>query len=129
MIKHNNYRFDIKEKDNRIEVSFPESKSISIYQNELHYFPLKFFNNYSNTVKKFSIFISDNNEEKNTKFICDYLFFQDLEYQKEKNILLPLWVNEPGVYFATLLIKFEEDYLNKKIYNQNRSYSFYCYFN
>ena len=111
MIKHNNYRFDIKEKDNRIEVSFPESKSISIYQNELHYFPLKFFNNYSNTVKKFSIFISDNNEEKNTKFICDYLFFQDLEYQKEKNILLPLWVNEPGVYFATLLIKFEEDYL------------------
>ena len=46
-----------------------------------------------------------------TKFICDYLFFQDLEYQKEKNILLPLWVNEPGVYFATLLIKFEEDYL------------------
>lgn len=112
--KNNNYMFEVFEKEKDIQISFPEGKDISLYQNSLYYYPIKIINNLSSNVKKFTIFISDNESQINKFFMTEFIF-QSLPYQEEKTILIPVLANSAGKFYATVIVKFEEEIFKKEI--------------
>lgn len=112
--KNNNYIFEVFEKEKNIKISFPEGKDISLYQNSLYYYPIKILNNLSSNVKKFTIFISDNENQLNKYFMTEFIF-QSLPYQEEKMILIPVLASSVGKFYATVIVKFEEEIFKKEI--------------
>jgi hypothetical protein len=112
--------FDVIDEKQDIKVNF-ERKEYNLYLNELFLLPVNITNNANLKIKRFCIFLDDNdlnNENVNNQSLSlSNFIFKEVDIPKDTqfDITIPICPQKVGSFYLKIIIKFEEELKFKEI--------------